>query len=128
MKLGSTSTETVTGSSCKKNSISFHPLVILTFLLSKWSLKGKGYRTLSTWLATVTSRREVRYAIRVLQVSPRTGSFVKKTWRDALRVDTANSCPSSVQASWSTPKTFTSFGKRSFLWLLKWNQEAIFSL
>ena len=38
----------------------------------------------------VTSRREVRYAILVLQASPRIGSVVRKTWSDPLWVDSAS--------------------------------------
>ena len=67
-------------------------------------LKWTNYHTFSMWLATVTSRSEVRYAIRVLYESPRIGSFVKKTWTNPRFVDTASNCPSSVHDSWSNPK------------------------
>lgn len=59
--------------------------------------------TLSTWLETVTSSREVRKASRVPKLSPSIGSLVKKTWIVPLWVDRASNWPSSVQFSWSRP-------------------------
>jgi hypothetical protein len=55
-------------------------------------------------LATVTSRREVRYAILVPHVSPRMGSLVRKTWREPLCVDSASNWPSSVQDKIPNPE------------------------
>lgn len=45
----------------------------------------------------MTSRREVRYAILVLQASPSMGSLVRKTCSEPLWVDNASNWPSSVQ-------------------------------
>lgn len=53
----------------------------------------------------MTSRREVRYAILVLQASPRMGSLVRKTWSEPLWVESASNWPSSVQDKVPNPET-----------------------
>lgn len=55
-------------------------------------------------LVTVTSRREVRYAIFVLQASPSMGSLVRNTWSEPLWVDSASNCPSSVHDKVPNPE------------------------
>lgn len=62
--------------------------------------------TPSTWLATVTSSRDVRYAILVPLLSPNMGNLVRKTCKVPCWEDTANSCPSSVQHIWSRPEKY----------------------
>lgn len=52
----------------------------------------------------MTSRREVRYAILVLQASPSMGSLVKKTCSEPLWVDSASNWPSSVQDKVPNPE------------------------
>lgn len=52
----------------------------------------------------MTSRREVRYAILVLQASPRMGSLVRNTCSEPLWVDSASSWPSSVQDKVLSPE------------------------
>lgn len=76
----------------------------------------------------MTSRKEVRYAILVLQASPSTGSLVRKTWSEPLWVDSASNWPSSVQDKVPNPEIINKikdYSKTNIMWQAN---KQIFSL
>lgn len=76
----------------------------------------------------MTSRREVRHAILVLQASPSMGSLVRKTWSEPLWVDKASNWPSSVQDKVPNPEIIDKIKDYSKTNVLLQANKQIFSL